>query len=237
MQSFYGLRENPLCIPNFPLREERAPERNAALRRELLGEKGRILLICPSAVSPGRLHMELIRAMSLLPEEYRLVTFRGSGPYARQCESLVETSGLEERVKLFDPCPYDQLAAFLSCADVAVILNDWKGSSGYWMANSGRLANCLSASVPVVTSDVPNLESLVYKWNLGECCDAYVPSSIADAVRRLVDGPPGIEKHRSAVRQAFQNELHFEHRGVLLTEELCRLLHEKGRSGAIAPVK
>jgi glycosyltransferase involved in cell wall biosynthesis len=95
------------------------------------------------------------------------------------------------------------------------------------MANSGRLADYLAASVPVVTSDVPNLEALVYKWNLGSCCNPYEPGSIAEAIRRVVEGPPGLTERRQLVRRAFQDELHFERRGRLLASEITRLWRER----------
>ena len=218
MQSFYGLPTAPLWIPNFPERQARAPQRDEGLRAELLGPRGRFLMVCPS-----RLHLELMRATALLPEYYRLLTFRGAGAYAEQCVRFVESSRLGGRVTFLEPCAYEELARYVLCADVGIILNDWKRSSGYYMANSGRLANFLWASVPVVVSDVPNLEALVYKWRLGESCDAYEPASIAESIRKTVEGAPGIEERRLAVRRAFQEELHFERRGMLLASEMARL--------------
>lgn len=220
-QSFYRLPRLPLCIPNFPLLDAEKPERDERLREELLGMGGRALVICPSVASASRLHLELLRAVSLLPPEYRLVTFSGQGQYDAACRELA--NGLGGRVQFLAPCAYEELANYLSCADVGLILNNWKGSSGYWMANSGRLANFLQLSVPVVTSNVPNLEALVYRYGLGESCDAYDPASIADAIRSVVEGPPGIKERRNSVWTAYQTELHFERRGVLLSQELHRL--------------
>lgn len=228
-QSFYRLPRLPLCIPNFPLLDAEKPERDERLREELLGAGGRALVICPSVASASRLHLELLRAVSLLPAEYRLVTFRGQGQYDSACRKLA--NGLEGRVRFLAPCAYEELTNYLWCADVGVILNNWKGSSGYWMANSGRLANFLLASVPVVTSNVPNLEALVYRYGLGESCDAYAPASIADAIRSIVERPPGIKERRNSVWTAYQTELHFERHGVLLAQELHRLCTYRDKEG------
>lgn len=188
-----------------------------------------MLVMCPSMTSPSRLHLELLHAISLLPREYHLVTFSGSGQYDAACRELANAAGLRGRVRFLAPCAYEELALYLSCADVGVILNNWKGSSGYWMANSGRLANFLSASVPVVTSDVPNLEALVYRHRLGETCDAYDPASIAGTIRSVVEKPPGLKERRNSVWTAFQTELYFERRGALLAQELHGLCMQAER--------
>lgn len=231
IQSFYRLSKLPLWVPNFPLLDEKPPVRDENLHDDLLGVGGRVLVICPSVTSPSRLHLELLRGFSFLPREYRLVTFSGRSKYDAVCHELAETADLKGRIRFLTPCVYEELVKYLSCADVGVILNNWKGSSGYWMANSGRLANFLSASVPVVTSDVPNLEALVYKYHLGECCDAYDPISIARSIRSVVEKAPGIKERRKLVSTAYQTELHFERRGMLLAKELHRLsacLDDKG---------
>src|SRR5207302_488619 len=108
-QSLYRLPSIPLWLPNFPLRDEQGPARDEGLRAELLGSRGRILIICPSAASPTRLHLELLRAMSLLPEEYRLLTFGGGGTYGQECYRFVESSKLRSRVTFLDPLPYEEL--------------------------------------------------------------------------------------------------------------------------------
>jgi glycosyltransferase involved in cell wall biosynthesis len=227
MQTLYGLERMPLWVPNFPLREELPPPRDESLRSALLGNGGRILVVCASVASPARLHRELIEAFTLLPDEYVLLTFRGSGKYALECQTLARSPRLAGRITMLDPVPYWELGRYLACADIGVVLNDWRQSSGYWMANSGRLADYLAASVPVVTSDVPNLEALVYKWNLGSCCNPYEPGAIAEAIRRVVEGPPGLTERRQLVRRAFQDELHFERRGRLLASEIIRLWRER----------
>ncbi len=223
MQALYRLDRMPLWIPNFPLRDEEAPPRDETLRAELLGPEGRFLVICPAQATRDRLCLELIQAIALLPSEYRLVTFHGPGEYGEKCRELARSGGLRGRVRFLDPRPYDELAPYVSCADIGVVLSDWRANSGDYMANSGRLAGLLCAAVPVVAFDVPNLAALVYKWGLGECCDCYDPASIAEAVATVAEGPPGLEERRRRIRLAVQQELHFERRGHLLAQELRRL--------------
>jgi glycosyltransferase involved in cell wall biosynthesis len=225
MQTLYGLKTTPFWLPNFPSKYAAAPPRDARLREELLGRGGRYLVICPSAASPGRLHLELLRAFLFLPETYRLVTFGSPGRYLDSCLDFARAEGLETRIKFLDPVPYPTLEKYIACADIGIVLNDWKGSAGYWMANSGRLVSLLACGVPAVASDVPNLEALVYKWRLGTCCNAYDPRDIARAIHEVAEEGPGLEERRRLIQEAVARELHFERQGTLLVrtlEDLCR---------------
>ncbi len=225
MQTLYGLKSMPFWLPNFPSKNGGLPPRDGGLRDELLGPGGKYLAICPSATWPARLHLELLRAFVLLPETYRLLTFKSRSVYFDSCADFARAAGLESRVKFLDPVPYETLETYIACADVGVILNDWKRSAGYWLANSGWLANLLSCRVPVVASDVPNLEAIVYKWRLGACCDAYDPGDIARAIREVAEDRPGLEERQRIIQYAVDNQLHFEQRGKPLVrrlEDLCR---------------
>jgi len=224
-QTLYGLKAMPLWLPNFPSKNGVRPPRDLKLREELLGPGGRYLVICPSAASPARLHLEVLRAFQMLPETYRLVTFKSRSAYFDSCARFVRETGLEARVKFLDPVPYQVWEKYVACADIGMVLNDWKRSAGYWQANSGRLSTLLACGVPVVASDVPNLEAVVYKWRLGTCCMAHDPRDIARAIREVAEDGPGIEERRTLIRDAVARELYFERQGDLLVRTLEGLCH------------
>jgi glycosyltransferase involved in cell wall biosynthesis len=225
VQTLYGLKAMPFWLPNFPNQSGVRPPRDLKLRDELLGPGGRYLVICPSAASPARLHLEVLRAFQMLPDAYSLVTFKSRSAYFDSCADLVRTAGLEARVKFLDPVPYQVWEKYVACADIGIVLNDWKRTAGYWLANSGRLATLLACGVPVVASDVPNLEAVVYKWRLGTCCAAHDPSDIARAIREVAEDGPGLEERRALIRDAVARELYFERQGDQLVRTLEGLCH------------
>jgi glycosyltransferase involved in cell wall biosynthesis len=228
VQTLYRLKALPFWLPNFPTKNGVRPPRDLKLREELLSPGGKHLVICPSAASPSRLHLEVLRAFEFLPETYRLVTFKSRSAYFDSCAQFVREAGLEARVKFLDPVPYLAWEKYVACADIGMVLNDWKRSAGYWQANSGRLSTLLACGVPVVASDVPNLEAVVYKWRLGTCCKAHDPSDIARAVREVAEDGPGIEERRAFMRDAVAKELNFERQGELLVRTLEGLCHHSG---------
>jgi glycosyltransferase involved in cell wall biosynthesis len=120
--------------------------------------------------------------------------------------------------------PFSELLRYVACADVGAIFHDWKRSSGYWMASPDRLAGYVACGVPVLCSNVPNLEAIVYRYGLGLCCNPYDPVEIAQAIRKLVEEPPGLEERRRHVRAMFEQHLNFEAHGHKLVAALHELL-------------
>jgi glycosyltransferase involved in cell wall biosynthesis len=219
-QSIYRLKKLPLWVPNYPSACAEAVERDKGLRRALGGLDESVFVICPSFAAPERLHVQLIEAFALLPERYRLLTFGAESEYFGTCRDRVRLAGLEDRVSWLPSMPFEQLERYLAVADIGIALFDWQRSSGYWLANADRIAHYLRFGLPVVASNVPNLEALIYKWGLGTCCDPYDPSDIARAIRQVGEQPPGLDERRCNVQRALKAELNFERRGRILMERL-----------------
>jgi glycosyltransferase involved in cell wall biosynthesis len=230
-QTIYGLKDLPLWIPNYPSASPGAVASDGDLRRVLGGSDESVLVICPSLAAPQRLHLQLIEAFALLPARYRLLTFGAESEYFDTCCDHVRSEGLEGRVRWLPSMPYQELERYLAVADIGVILHDWQRSSGYWMANADRMAHCLRFGMPVVASNVPNMEALIYKWGLGACCDPYDPSDIARAIREVEEQPPGVDERRCNVQRAFKAELNFERRGRILMERLEHLCSQGSVAG------
>jgi glycosyltransferase involved in cell wall biosynthesis len=225
-QTLYRLQALPLAIPNFPSRRMSVPPRDAELRRRLLGPGGSpqdVLIAYSSSASPDRLHLELVQAVALLPAHYRLMTFQGGPPYFDRCVELAKRLNVSDRVQFLQPMPFTRLLEHLVCCDVGAAFHPWRASSGYFMANPDRLASYLACGLPAVGTNVPNVESLVYKYGLGCCCDPYQPRDIATAIQDMVEGKPGLEARHEHVRAVFESDLYFEKRAQDLADRLRQL--------------
>ena len=62
-----------------------------------------------------------------------------------------------------------------------------------------RLFDALGAGVPVVASDLPGMAAIVRRYGCGVLCVPSDPTSIAEALRDVLDGPP---ERRQAFRDA-----------------------------------
>jgi glycosyltransferase involved in cell wall biosynthesis len=225
MKKLYGLSKLPIWVWNSLPLDFEVPARDDGLRKALLGKASdeAILVICPSLVSPERRSFELIRAISLLPEKYRLVTIARLGGYGEACRRLAEEIGVGERVVFLPPMPFHEVMAHIATADVGVVLHDGAGSVGNYLAAPMRLSQMAVSGIPLVASALPAVEAIVYRHNLGICCDDSCPAEIARAIRELCETSPGPRERGLRARTAFEKDFHFEKGAHELVEGLRRL--------------
>ncbi len=230
-KTLYHLEKVPLWIPNYMSLSTVVPIRSDELRMKLIGD-GAIedvkLLIYPVAAggdeSFERMTLELIKAFNFLPENYRLITFYKEGSYYQKCVHQIAVDSLSKRVKFLSPIPFAEMLNYLACADLGAILYDDRLSSGYFMCNPDKLSIFTTLGIPFVASDYPNLESIVYRYGLGECCDSHDPRQIADAIRNIAEGAPGFEVRRKRMKEVFSTQMNLEKHGTRLATALHGLL-------------
>jgi len=218
----YRLTVTPLELPNFRNLRYLTPGRNQFLLKNIFADytEDMVVLVCPTVAAAPRLTVQLIEALALLPPRYRLVTFAVASEYRQLCLQRVEALGLETRIRFLAPRSHREWLAVVASGDIGVIFHDVDESSGYFMANSDRLASFIACGIPVICMNVPNLEALVYRFGLGICCDPKDARSVARAARSLAEDFPGLDVRRSQIRKVFEEDLHFENFGQRLVDKL-----------------
>ena len=110
-----------------------------------------------SAFRPQKDHPTLIRALSMLPEEYRLFLAGGSETdedrkYLNDCRQLVSELGLDDRVCFLGV--RSDVPQLLAASDVVVLSTAYEGMSL-------SLLEAMAAGRPLIASDVPGVHDLV----------------------------------------------------------------------------
>ncbi len=118
-------------------------------------QRRKILMI--SAFRPQKDHPTLIRALSMLPEEYRLFLAGGSETdedrkYQNDCKQLVSELGLDDRVRFLGV--RSDVPQLLAATDVVVLSTAYEGMSL-------SLLEAMAAGRPLIASDVPGVHDLV----------------------------------------------------------------------------
>ncbi len=227
-RTLYRLAETPLELPNFRTLSYAVPRRDQSVMRALFNEYSEemTVLVCPTVAMAPRLTLQLIEGLAVLPERYRLVTFAVASEYGKLCQRRAEALGLATRIRFLSPRSHREWLTVVANGDIGVIFHDVEESSGYWMANSDRLASFVACGIPVICMDVPNLEALVYRFSLGVCCDPRDPSAIAEAARSLTEGAPALGLRRIEIRKMFERHLNFDAVGQRLLDRLSGLCND-----------
>lgn len=123
---------------------------------DIMSHEGRKITMI-SAFRPQKDHPTLIRALSNLPEDYRLFLAGGSETdedrkYQNDCEQLVLELDLGERVRFLGI--RSDVPQLLAAADAVVLSTAYEGMSL-------SLLEAMAAGRPLIASDVPGVHDLV----------------------------------------------------------------------------
>ncbi|MHB8173615.1 MAG: glycosyltransferase [Nitrospirota bacterium] len=226
-RTIYNLAQTPMWIPNYPslscLKGSAAQTEHPGLNKN----PDEISIVYPTVASDAssearQLH-NLISAFEYLPDNYKLVTFYQDGIYFRRCKQQVNGKNLGTRISFLPPMPYEKLLAHVAISDMGIAFYDDSKSSGYYMCNADKLNLFLISGIPVVASDFPGLESLIYKHRLGVTCDSHEPKDIAAAIQEVAED----NDWRSHITKSLENELNLEKHGDRLLYAMAHIAKVK----------
>jgi len=231
MRTLYRMKAPVLLSPpNLP-KCWPIPRYSARLRESIVGrDPGTFVIRLHGSYSPLRKVEQVLVAMTMLPERFRLVMGEGSALRAVTLRSLVEVYGLARRVVLLPEMEFQRMLEYTVCADAGVLLYENNDLGNYFQC-PGRLTEYVACGVPVVASDFLGLRRLVEGNRIGVCVNGADPRSIAEGIRKI-DGLRGNELRREVVRARFEEHLAFDHFGPLVVRAFNDLLEKPTLPGS-----
>lgn len=200
MASRYGIHR-PTVILNCPRLADTTsappPERSPLNAHRQPGER---IVLFHGSLSPWRGLEQLISAVPLLPQEYRLVIL-GHGAFRATLEDLVRSSGLNDRVTFLTSVPPAELPAWVVGADVGTIPYQRHGRNHEY-STPNKLFEYIHLGVPIVVNDLPEIRRIVNDIGFGIVTDCSDPASIAKAIQELVSDPERYRQMRDRARAA-----------------------------------
>lgn len=174
---------SPVVVMNCPVVPDDPPDRASSPMREILAMGDRPVLLHHGGLADGRGIVETIDALDHLPAEVALVVL-GQGELVPEIEARI-AGHAKGRLFHHPPVTIDELPAWVAGADVGVIAFQPVEANNL-LATPNKLFECLAVGVPVVVSDFPEMRSIVDRWGVGATCEPRSPTSIADAVTRVL---------------------------------------------------
>lgn len=175
----YGIAR-PAVVRNVPPPAPRAPR--GALRERLGSIGSRTVVLYQGLFREGRGLRQLIRSIACVPDAHLVLI--GDGPLRGELEGMTSDL-LRERATLLPFTPPDELRALTAAADLGICFLEPITESLRW-ALPNKLFEYLAAGVPVIVSDLPELASVVRRFEVGMVVPHGDPDALTAALRRAV---------------------------------------------------
>lgn len=172
-----------------------APAERQKLRKELVGDAERPLIISLGRLSPEKGYDDLLRAFALLRRSFpgAALAIAGNGRVREQLTALVDELGLAGHAYLLGP--RSDVPRLLGAADIYVCSSHWEGLPL-------SLLEGMSAGLPVVSTRVGAIGEVVPEQT-GILVPAQDVEALSEALRTLLMSPETMQAMGAAARDHF----------------------------------
>jgi glycosyltransferase involved in cell wall biosynthesis len=170
-----------------------------------------ILLLQGSGINEERGAEELVESMTLLPENFKLYLI-GSGTRWNDLKSLTSQLNLHEKIAFIEKVPFSELRNYTSQAHLGLSL-DKPVSTNYKLSLPNKIFDYIHAGVPVLSSSIVEIESIIKSFRVGTTIAEVTPNAIATAITEIFANQELYNQWRENTKKA--------------AEELCWQKEEK----------
>ncbi|HAX85218.1 MAG TPA: hypothetical protein DCY91_02900 [Cyanobacteria bacterium UBA11370] len=176
----------PTVILNVPMRTSKVstnPEKSIRLALGISPDYH--LLLYSGGITFNRGLEKVIE--SLVELTHCHLVFMGYGPekYIEKLLALAVEFGVESRVSLFGPVPPEEVTTYAASADFGIAAIENVCLSYYYCAPN-KLFEYVSAGLPVIASDFPEMKKIITHYEVGYTFDPSQPKDIARAAREIL---------------------------------------------------
>jgi len=204
-----------------PIAKQGDEQYNSSLRESLGLDDTVPIIVHVGLFSKSRGSEKLVSATPFL--NHGVIVFLGWGAEENDLKELVMQRSLEDRVLFAPPVAPDQVVGHVSSAQVGVVLF-LNVSLNQYYATPNKLWECMSAGLPVVSSNFPALKAIVEGYRLGKTCNPEDPEDIAAAINWVLADKERYEKMRKNALEAAKI-FNWENETEKLLEVYRRLSH------------
>lgn len=153
------------------------------------------ILLYQGAINPFRGIDKVILAMHHL--DHVELKIAGDGPKKREYEDLVVRESLQHKVQFLGKLKPEDLRNITITADCGMSIEE-NGGDSYLYSLPNKVLDCIQARVPLILSNLPELQYIKNKFDIGELIQDHQPENIAAAVQKV------LMKGRAGYRQELE---------------------------------
>ncbi len=179
-QRLYGIEMK--VVRNFPTKE--IIDSQIEIPHYLKDKK---IILYQGALNVGRGVEYVIRAMQLIEDAVFLII--GDGDIRKELMQEVEDLNLQSKVIFIGKVPFNQLLEYTKLAQVGISLFEDRGLS-YRFSLPNRLFDYIKAQIPVLISNLPEMQSIMNKYEIGISIEGFDNDQIVWALNEMLTNLP-----------------------------------------------
>ncbi len=198
IHKFYGIN-NSLVIRNIPLLQQ--PNQIVNLRKELNIANSSKILIYQGVLLEGRGLRLIIKSLTSLPNIHFVII--GDGFLRTDLEILAGNLDVKSRIHFLGMKRQSDLINYTAAGDIglAVIENI---SISYYHALPNKLFEYIMAGLPVISSNLPQMEKIVNQYKIGEVINLENSEEFKSALIKMLNTPSLLSEYQSNCKIAAQ---------------------------------
>jgi glycosyltransferase involved in cell wall biosynthesis len=174
------------------------------------------VLIYQGAINVNRGIEQMV--LSMLHLENTILYIAGTGDISGGIKKLIETNHLSGKVIMLGRIPLEKLHNYTIQADLGLSLEEDKGLN-YRFALPNKIFDYIQAETPVLVANLPEMESLVKQYQVGEVIENHNPEHIASKIKNMLANQGQITTWKANCKKAAQ-ELNWENESAFLQDFL-----------------
>lgn len=185
--------EPPAVVMNLPYRWSGRRRDPNLIREALALPSTTAIVLYQGGLMTDRGIEQAMDAILQLPDA--VLCLLGFGPMRDELIDRTATAPYAGRVYVLDPVPPEALLEWTASADVSVMAIQ-PTSTNHAYTTPQKLFESIAVGVPVVASNLPGMAEIVEAVDAGALCDPTDPTSIAMAIRQVLDVTPEVRRAR-----------------------------------------
>ncbi|MBN8193762.1 glycosyltransferase [Bacillus sp. NTK074B] len=183
-QRLYGEKSTTI-IQNTPIHQEDCMEmvEEDYFRKKYNLSASDIILLYQGGINPHRGLEEILQAIKVLPENYKLVLM-GEGRLTNHLITLSNSLGIAERVYFHPQVPSAYVLGYTKEADIGLVMYRNTSKNNY-ISTPNKIFEYMIAGIPTISSDHPGKSYIINKENTGICSDE-TPDAIASSIKMVI---------------------------------------------------
>ncbi|MBY0403318.1 MAG: glycosyltransferase [Cyanobacteria bacterium] len=175
-----SIQNSTVELPGFDL-----VQKHNRFREEYGLPEDSILVLYQGLISPVRNNEPFIEGMKLLKDTPFILLFMGYGDeqYLKQLQTLIDSSGLSEKVYLIPSKSQDELLYYSASADIGLIPYYNKPSKNIKYVSPNKLYEFIAAGLPILSNELEFVKSVIEPQGFGQCANLESPEGFAQALK------------------------------------------------------